>query len=739
MKTITKSQVCLIILLLLCYTIPFYSQEITVSKDSIKTLVRLASNYYEKAENKKSISLAQQALNLAYKNNHQEFAATSYNVIGLNYTEFGDYKKAEEVYLKGLKSCENTGNKLIASFINSNLAYLYQTYFKQSDKAIFYNKKSLQYAIDQNLDYDILVSYINIAIIYFEIEDYENLDKYLKLAKPYLQKVNDNSFYISYYSLIAQYYNHKGDYTTAEKNFLIAESYCPKDNDISLYSAHAMDLYDDMGYFYEKYNQKEKGYDYLKRYITLKDTIYSLEKTNAIANHAAKIDVEEFKREINEIGKLSDQQQKALYYSKIIYVLSGIILFILIAFVLILIKSKNRKNRLISEERINSEALKLAKIRAEELSDAKSQFIGKVSHELRTPLYGIIGLADILYQDFPILRNNVALKSLNFSARYLMNLINDLLQLQKIESKTIKIEQQEYHLQDEITALIESLQVVAHKSKNNLRVNYKYTITDVVLIDKLKLNQILLNLISNSLKFTSNGDIMITVEQQPLTDGKIYLNFSIQDSGVGISKENLSTIFEKFTQFSTNGTDYQGTGLGLSIVKQLTDILDGTIDVKSELGVGTTFKISIPCGVSEISEINYLQDLGTHFDFKSLQILLIENNEINRLVNQRAFANFRIPCTIVSSAQEALAIMESQSFDVILTDINMPEMDGFEFSSLIRANGNQLPIIALTAYTKEDVFIQIENSGIDDLVTKPFEFKTLLHCIYNVIQNKSIA
>lgn len=740
MKLILKIHAYIFILLLSIYAIPAHSQDFKVSKDSIKSLVRLASTFYETSENKQSIAYAQQALNLSYKYNYPEFLGSSYNIIGLNYTEFGDYKKAEEVYLKGLHACLQVDNKLIESFINSNLAYLYQSYFNKSDKAIVYNKKSLQYALDHNLDYDILVSYINLAIIYFEIEQYSQLITYLNLAKPYLSKVNDNSFYISYYSLLAQYYNNKGDFFTAEKNFLTAVKYCPKDNEINLQSSHAMDLYDDMGYFYEKYGKKEQGYDYLKKYITLKDTLYSLEKTKAVANYAAKLDVESFKRETSEIERLYDQQQKEIYYSKIIYFLSGIILLSLTVLIVLLINSKNRKNKLLKQREQTNEALHLAKLQAEEHSESKSHFIAKVSHELRTPLYGIIGLSDILYQDFPILRNNVALKSLNFSAKYLMNLINDLLQLQKIESKTVKIEPQKYHLQDEISSLIESLQVLAHKSKNTLSVNYKYTIADVVMVDKLKVNQILLNVLSNALKFTSNGAVTLTVEQQAISQNKIFLNFKIEDSGVGITEEQLQIVFEKFTQFSTNGTDYQGTGLGLSIVKQLTDILGGTIDVKSIPGEGTVFAFSIPCEITQINELTYLKDLGAHFDFNALQILLIENNEINRLVNQRSFANFRIPCTIVPSAIDALKLMETHNFDVILTDINMPEMDGFELAITLRNKGLNIPIIALTAYTKEDVYDQIQTSGINDLVTKPFEFKTLLHCIYNVLHDKkSIA
>ena len=712
------------------------AQEHYVSKDSVQTLVRLSSNFYESGENKKSISLAQQALNLSLTNKYDELLASTYNIIGLNYTEFGDYKKAEEIYLKGLAISVKTNNSLIASFINSNLGTLYQVYFKNHNKAVQYHLESLNYALEKNLDFDILASYLNISIVYYDVLDYSNMYKYLNLSKPYLLKINDDSFFITYHSLLAQYYDYKGDFVSAEKNFKLAEKHCPDKIDNSLINSHAMDLYDDIGYFYERHNKKALGYDYLKKHLALKDTLYSIDKTQTIADYAAKMDVEDFKREASEMERLNDQQQKTIYYSKVVYVLSGVLALFLIVLIVFLFKAQNRKNNLIKEEKRINESLRIAKLKVEELSEAKTQFIGKVSHELRTPLYGIIGLADILNQDFPILRNHVALKSLHFSARYLMNLINDILQLQKIESNTVKIETQNYIVKEEINGLIESLKVLAHKSKNNLSVQYQNLTSEILMLDKLKLNQILFNLLSNALKFTQKGEVTLTINEVVIKDKISELQITVQDNGIGISQENLDYIFDKFTQYNTNGTDYQGTGLGLSIVKQLIHILGGNIKVSSALGEGTTFVFTIPCeqGVDETSFSN--QDLFQEIDFNSLQILLIENNEINRLVNERTFANFNIPCTIVSSAKQALDLLEIKTFDIILTDINMPEMDGFEFSKYIRSKGDKTPIIALTAYTREDVNEDLVPAGINDLVTKPFEFRTLIKCIINVLHKQ---
>lgn len=722
-----------IILLFVLATFTTKAQQI--ERDSVVSLVAQAGRAYQALDTKKSLQYAQKALNHAYEINDNLLIARIYNILGLNYTEYSEHKKAEEAFLKGLAALENTNDIVVRSWIETNIANLYQVNFKDYDKAISYHLKSLENSKKLNSEYDILLSIINIGILYIDKQDYDTGYTYIKEAEKYLLNVNEPGIFITYNSLNALYHEHKKEYDKAESFYLEALKYCKADI-LDLNAAHTAGLYESMALFYANRGDKSKGYDYLQKHITLKDSIYSKERADAIANYSNQIDLDLYKREIIKIEKLNDQQQKTIFYSKIV---GGLLIFIainLLVFIVLLSRNQKQKNKLITQIETKNLELEMAKAKAEELSELKSQFISNVSHELRTPLYGVIGLTKILEQDYPILKGNKVIQALNFSADYLMNLINDLLQLQKIEGKTVTLESNPYSISHEIKNIVASLSVIAHKNKNTISIIEDNYIADIVELDKLKLNQILYNLISNALKFTTDGEVKIYIKQTKSANKKIELEYKIQDTGCGISKENLEVVFEKFAQFYAKGSDYQGTGLGLPIVKQLIEIFNGKIQVESELNVGTTFTFSLPCSEYTKSEIIETSKIAVDFSNLHINILLIENNEINRIVIQRNFENHNIPCTIVSSAREALQLLKTNDFAIILTDINMPEINGFKFAEIARQRGINVPIIALTAYSKQDIENEIIEAKIQEVVTKPYDFNHLLRVIHKYVVTK---
>lgn len=734
MRLLLKYKILLLLFFKIIFIQSAHGQKVEISNDSLRKIVVEAGRAFEKLDNKSSLEYSQKALNLAYETQNYAYIARIYNLLGLNYTEFTDYRKAEDAYLKGIDAAIKANELEVESWLDSNLATLYQVHFKQHDKALDYHLKSLAYSKKIESDYDILLSYLNITILFFDIDNYKDGIVYLNKADDYIFKINEGATYITYYSLYALYYNHFKNYEKAEESYLLSLKYC-EDNRYDLQGVHAMELYDDIAHFYAAHNDKNKGYDYLVKHLTLKDSLYSVEKTETIANYATKIDLDSYKREISAIEKKNEQQQQTIFYSRIIFVLLIFLALTLVGFVAYLVQTQKQKNNLILEIEQNNKLLAEAKAEAERLSESKSQFIGKVSHELRTPLYGVIGLANILEQDFPILKNNKILNSLNFSANYLMNLINDLLQMQKIEANAVKVEKNVYNINHEIKHIRESLNTIAHRNKNEIITSTENFEHELVEVDKLKLNQILYNLISNALKFTTEGRVTIHVKQKVISSTVLSLEYAIEDTGNGISEENLAVIFDRFSQFHTQGTDYQGTGLGLSIVKQLIDLLGGAIKVESTVGKGTIFTFSIPCKVVTTKDVSYkASDISKQLATMDLDILLVENNEINRLVNKRNFENHQIACTLTSSAKEAIDLLEDKKFSIILTDINMPEIDGFEFVKILREKGIYTPVIALTAYTREDIMPQLSKSDIQDVVTKPFDFEHLLRAIYNILK-----
>jgi signal transduction histidine kinase/CheY-like chemotaxis protein len=720
-------------IILLLLTSKTFAQNI--ERDSIVDMVAKASRAYQVLDTKKSLQYAQKALNQAYEINDNLLIARIYNVLGLNYTEYSEFTKAEEAYLKGLAAIEGTNDIVVKSWLETNIGNLYQAHFKKYDKAIDYHFRSLENSKKLNSEYDILLSILNLSILHFDKQEYTKGYNYLKEAEKYLFKINEPEIFITYNSLNALYHRSRKEFDLAEQFYTEALKYCGDEKKLSLSTAHAMELYDDIAEFHAERGNKIKAFEFLKMHLAIKDSLYSKERADALANYANQIDLDQYKREITKIEKLNEQQQKTIFYSKIV---GGLLIFIalnLLLFVILLKRSQKQKNKLIRQIESKNIQLEISKVQAEELSELKSQFISNVSHELRTPLYGVIGLAKILEQDYPMLKGNRVIQALNFSADYLMNLINDLLQLQKIEANAIVIEKQPYYINHEIKNIVDSLSVIADKNNNIISINIDELLSEAVETDKLKLNQILYNLISNALKFTSHGKIEIYISQTKTISNQLNLEYRIVDNGRGISSENLETIFEKFSQFNTKGTDYQGTGLGLSIVKQLIDIFGGTINVYSELNIGTTVTFKIPCTPSTLDKVE-IRKQDINFTLLDAKILLIENNEINRIVNQRNFENYKIPCTIVNTAREAIELIEKQRFSVILTDINMPDIDGFMFSKIIREKGIQTPIIALTAYSKQDIAVEVESVGIQDVVTKPYDFEYLLKVIYkNLIKN----
>jgi len=237
--------------------------------------------------------------------------------------------------------------------------------------------------------------------------------------------------------------------------------------------------------------------------------------------------------------------------------------------------------------------LKIAKEKAEEVSSLKSQFVSTISHELRTPLYGVVGITNILSEENKELEDSPHLKALKFSAQYLLALVNDILQINKIEEKRVVLEHVPFTIQEEIQTIIHSLQFIANNNGNSIFVEVDSRIPKCLLGDKLRLSQIIMNLVGNALKFTKNGNVIIKVNLIDVKDNLNYIEFQVIDNGIGIEKEDLDKIYEKFVQVGRKADDYQGTGLGLSIVKNLIGLFGSKIEVESKINHGTSFKFTI--------------------------------------------------------------------------------------------------------------------------------------------------
>jgi len=290
-------------------------------------------------------------------------------------------------------------------------------------------------------------------------------------------------------------------------------------------------------------------------------------------------------------------------------------------------------------------------------------------------------------------------------------------------------------LTDEINLIKNSVEYIADKNNDVLIVEIDTAIPEFLIGDKLRLSQIIMNLVSNALKFTKNGEVAIYADLKNVEGKTYFIEFKIKDTGIGIAKEDQEKIFEKFVQIERKEEDYQGTGLGLSIVSSLVKLFNSEIHIVSEENIGTTFSFTIGFEFDEDKSREIINNIDVDLSTSQLyNILVVEDNKINQVVTKKIIQSSNMGCTIVDDGFAALVALERESFDIILMDINMPLINGFDTSRKIREKGITIPIIALTAFDKQEVAEQAISAGMNDVLMKPFEPSML----FQVIQNQLI-
>ena len=388
------------------------------------------------------------------------------------------------------------------------------------------------------------------------------------------------------------------------------------------------------------------------------------------------------------------------------------------------------------------EDLASAKDEAEQAKDAEAQFLARMSHEIRTPLNAIIGMSHILFDTNPTEAQQEYLSILKSSADILLALINDILDFSKIQAGEISVNPKEFDLGGVIRSLQKTFQHKLEGKPVEVLANVDYNIKNLLIGDDLLLNQILLNLMGNAAKFTSEGQIGVQVKVLERNGKKLKLEFIVHDTGIGVSKEKLELIFENFKQADGNVRHkFGGTGLGLAITRQLVELQGGQIYAEGELGVGTSFIFTIEYEDSGILPSLVTEKLPTaaDIDVADAQILVAEDNIMNRKYVATLFKKWKIPIHFAHNGREAVERAQEQEFDLILMDISMPEMDGYEATIAIRntQNPNQhTPIVALTAsalVSKKDKAFEI---GMTDYMAKPYKPMKLLQKIKTHINSR---
>ena len=361
-----------------------------------------------------------------------------------------------------------------------------------------------------------------------------------------------------------------------------------------------------------------------------------------------------------------------------------------------------------------------------------------MSHEIRTPLNSIIGFANVLLKTELGVQQQEFLQAIKTSSKSLNLLINDILDLAKVDTGKMTFEKQPFEIRKSISSILHSFDLKIKEKNLKLVEEYDSKIPSMLLGDTLRLNQIFLNLLGNSVKFTHKGRIIIGVELLSETQESVTLEFTVTDSGIGIAANKINSIFNLFEQAElSTANSYGGTGLGLAIVKQLIEAQAGSISVKSKLGEGSTFSFILPFGKTTIKLEGEIELLKSDSEIKNLRVLVAEDVALNQLLIKLILSDFGFECEIAENGRIAIERMLTNTYDIILMDLQMPEMNGFEATEYIRKTmKSQIPIIALTADVTTVDVAKCQEFGMDDYISKPIDENLLYSKIVELVKKK---
>ncbi len=403
-----------------------------------------------------------------------------------------------------------------------------------------------------------------------------------------------------------------------------------------------------------------------------------------------------------------------------------------------LISRMNFIRRTKNELQSKTKLIEAEKKRAEENEKVKEQFLSKMSYEIRTPMNSVMGMADILINNDHTPEQKKYLDAVKQSSENLLVIINDILDFSKLELGKLELEKVEFVLEDEVKNVCEILQFKAEEKKLSLEYKMDPALSKVMIGDKARLSQILINLVGNAIKFTDKGGIQITIKQIEKVNNSSRVLFEVIDEGIGIPEDKLDKIFESFTQAeSDTSLHYGGTGLGLSISKHLVQLQNGSIFVKSEVGKGSKFyfELSFDIGVEIKKKTTHNKTVD---GLSGISILIAEDNEFNAMVAKDELKSLisDVKITVAENGTIALESIKKFEFDLILMDIEMPVMNGCEASLNIRnlpSVKSKIPILAMTANAANEDVEKCYSHGINDVITKPFNTDELISKIIKLL------
>ncbi len=691
-----------------------------------KTFKKIYStNYYielvkfkKKTNNYKNcLQYSQKAIDYAIKANNQKAIADSYSNLGTIYLELKKYNDAIAVFVKSIAiySTLPASSQQAFTHYSIGICYMKSNNFTMAERNL--NQAEIIY---QKLKINSALEMLNLqkGIVYTE-------EGRIDLAMPLFENIISKQDTIDVNKTKSEALYQVGKIEIDHKRYNLAINYlframASDKNDLNQNANIALALSD----AYEKTMNFEKSHAYLKQYIKLKDSLTLLNNKKIGTEDFASFKNSDRLKTIEQLDKENKSQQKANSFAKLISILAIALISILSLLSLSLYKNniiRTESNNLLKEK--NNE-LQIAKEKAENASKARSEFLSTVSHELRTPLNAINGITHLLLEENPKQSQLNYLNSLQFSGNYLLTFINDILEINRIESENIPIESINCNFKTQLANIQNSFKEIAQENNNSFILNIDESIPENLIFDPTKLSQIIINLVNNSLKFTKDGYVKLTAKLVDIEDNNINVLFQIADNGIGIPEDKQGEIFDSFSQGSIEiNRKYGGTGLGLAIVKRLVELLGGDIQLNSKVGLGTTFFFTLPFEVSNIAPTIAIEDIKTNQILaQDKNILIVEDNKINQMITKRMLENRGLNCKILDNGEDCVTLLKREhNFDLVLMDVHLPGINGTIATEQIREFNKTIPIIALTAISLNENRDLLLSYGMTDVLTKPFE------------------
>jgi len=472
--------------------------------------------------------------------------------------------------------------------------------------------------------------------------------------------------------------------------------------------------------YYEAIKDTEKTLLYLKKHQEEKDKILFSNQYQFFP--LKKSENSQYYSEIIDRLKAGQAADAKTIRNLYLITFMGLALIIVLAF-LTRTFYRNNNLRLRSNEllRIKNQQLEVAKNKAEDIASIRERFISTISHELRTPLYAVTGISHLLFNDNPKPEQLENLESLRYSGEYLLALVNDILEINRLDSDKATVDFNQFEIRTTLQQVIQSFQETAKKNNTKLILEIDPNLPEKIVTDEVKFNQVIVNLIGNAVKFTEDGTVWVRIKQNWQKDTAVNFTFEVQDTGIGIEEKHLENIFDNFSQGDTEiNKKFGGTGLGLAIVKRILAVMDSEISVKSKLGEGSTFYFDLTAKLSNGEDGQEI----THFDLEKLKgkkLLIVEDNKINQMITRKIVESVGISCEVVDNGTKAVEMVKYRKYDGVLMDIHMPGISGIEATRYIRIFNTAIPIIALTALSLSEKRQELLACGMDEIINKPFK------------------